>query len=500
MTEGLGDALVDRLWPGGGVPRDFSSQGEASAAATDPGRWIFENFGEQPWSAQRRICEAVVNYRRVAVASCNGLGKSWIASRLMAWWVMQRPPGQRLALATAPTGSQLRSILWAELREAHRRGGLPGEVGATEWRIGDVAVAIARKSSDFNDPDRAMAAFQGLHRPGGVLVVLDEASGIPDWLWDAAGSLTTGASSRTLAVGNPLRASGRFAQVCAPGSGWHSFAVDAYSTPRFSGEAVSPGLLEALPSQEWIDELASTYGEESATFMSRVLAQFPAQDDDGLISAEWIRGAQETELYPGDGAPVVLGVDVGGGGGGDSTVIVRSDGLVARTVFESKTADTMATAGEVIRVLADDRDGALAVVDATGLGSGVYDRLREQGANVLAFNAAEKARRPERFKNRRAEAFWELREKLREGLIDLDPDDEALAGELLGIRWSTDSAGRTVIESKSDARSRGVSSPDHADALAMAVAAGSRAAVPIVAFGPGLTYTGDLLNMSRDAW
>lgn len=252
--------------------------------------------------------------------------------------------------------------------------------------------------------------------------------------------------------------------------------------------------------RQWIAELASTYGEESATFKSRVLAEFPTQDDDGLISAAWILSAQETELYPGDSAPVVFGVDVAGGGGGDSTVIVRADGLVARTVFESKSVDTMEATGEVMRRLADDRDGALAVVDATGLGAGCFDRLREQGANVLAFNAGEKAHRPERFKNRRAESYWTLREQLREGLIDLDPDDDLLASQLLAIRWSTDSAGRTVIESKADARSRGVASPDHADALMMAVAAGSRAAIPVVAFGPALPYTGDLLSRDRDAW
>ena len=479
---------------GGGL---FSRVYENEARRPDPLLWIEKKLGARLWSKQREIVESVRDNRLTAVQSANGCGKSFDAAAIASWWCAADPGADRFCLLTAPNATLVRTVLWAELRRHYERGQLPGELLGSEWRLNGRLLALAKKTSDFLDEGRAESGFAGLHRPAGVLVVIDEASGVENWLWNAISGLTTGESCRVLAVGNPLRPDSRFAQVCQPGSGWNRIKISAFDSPNFTDEEVSPELSAALPGEVWVDELRATFGENSPAYQARVLGEFAEAADDGLIEAGWVRNAHEFEALPAEGDPVTFGVDVARSGS-DSTVIVRAQCELCRVVHEAKGADLMETSGAVARLL-EDAPGAIAIVDEVGVGGGVIDRLKELGLNVRGFVAGARARRPERFANLRAETYWQLREMLREGVLDLDPEDEELSAELLSLRWSLDSAGRTRIESKDDARKRGISSPDRADALCLALGAGSQPVMPVV-FGQGGSLTADLLTMPRDSW
>ncbi|HEY8354547.1 MAG TPA: hypothetical protein VIK69_05970, partial [Methylophilaceae bacterium] len=111
----------------------------------------------------------------------------------------------------------------------------------------------------------------------------------------------------------------------------------------------------------------------------------------------------------------------------------------------------------------------VAKVDVVGIGAGVADRLKELNWPVREMNAGDVAYDKERFVNRRAEWYWALRERFREGDIAIEPDDE-LAAQLASLRFKYDSRGRIQIESKEDMRKRGLPSPDKADALMLAFA------------------------------
>src|SRR5438309_5543989 len=87
----------------------------------DPIRWVREDCDEFLWSKQREILRALVEHRKVAVQSCHGIGKSYIASRAAAWWIAGHSPGEAKVVSTAPSGAQVRAILWGELQRAHRR-------------------------------------------------------------------------------------------------------------------------------------------------------------------------------------------------------------------------------------------------------------------------------------------------------------------------------------------------------------------------------------------
>jgi hypothetical protein len=106
-------------------------------------------------------------------------------------------------------------------------------------------------------------------------------------------------------------------------------------------------------------------------------------------------------------------------------------------------------------------------VDEPQLGGGVIDVLKEMGVRPRGYNGGATPLRQTKFRNRRAESFWNLRRLLERGEIGLPPDLK-LADELCTMRWSIGLDGRIQIEPKEELRARIGRSPDRADAVAMA--------------------------------
>ena len=192
----------------------------------------------------------------------------------------------------------------------------------------------------------------------------------------------------------------------------------------------------------------------------------PRTATDTLISPDLILAAQHRDLSHTYSASNVYGVDVARSGTDESAIYRKRGGVVRHVLARAGINDTMLLAGEVASRIAFD--GAHAVVDIIGIGAGVYDRLAEQGLNVTPFQASEAAFRPNKFKNKRAEQYWAVRQLFIDGEIDVDTEDDELATRAGAIKWKVDSAGRIQIESKEDMKKRGVASPDRADALVMA--------------------------------
>jgi hypothetical protein len=443
--------------------RELRALGEAvrqERYRSDPVLWMDERLGAFVWSKQQEIASSVRDHRHTAVRACHDSGKSWIGARLAGWWIDTHPAGEAFVVTSAPTGDQVRAILWREMNRMHSAGHLPGEMNKTEWLIGGDLVAFGRKPSDYDE-----AAFQGIHARY-VLVILDEASGIAESLWTAAETLIANEGSRLLAIGNPDDPTGPFAKVCRPNSGWNVIGISALDTPNFTDEQVPDGLRPLLVSPTWVEERRARWGEGSALWTAKVLGEFPDRSEDSLIPLSWVERARERTLRPDEDAE--LGVDVARWGSSQTVIMVRR-GAHARCVHARTGQDTMRTAGEVIHALRSHH-AVIAKVDDVGVGGGVVDRLREQGQPAVGLNGGRAPRDRQRFVNARAEWYWELRERFERGEIDIDPADEMLAEQLCSIRYKLDSAGRIQIESKEDMRARGLASPDRADALALAFA------------------------------
>lgn len=429
------------------------------AFRADPVGFVQQALGETMWSRQRAIAEAVRDYRRVAVPSCHDAGKSFLASRLAAWWIATGAPGESFVVTSAPTNAQVKAILWREIKRAHRIGKLPGTINRTEWLIDGELVGYGRKPNDWD-----MTGFQGIHAAR-VLVIFDEASGVPQALWDAAETLITNEDSRLLAIGNPDDPAGPFARACAPGGGFHTLAIDAFATPNLSGEEIPEVLRPLLVSALWVEEMRLRWGEESPLWQAKVRGRFPDIADDRLLSPALLQASVEARIDA--GTPIVLGVDIARFGR-DETVLVLRRGDCAEIHGTFRKQDTMATVGQIIE--AWRTTGAVAVqVDDAGVGGGVTDRLREQGVPVVPILVGRPAQESERFLNLRAELYWVLRERAAEGRLSL-PNDALLLRQLGEIRYRYDSRGRLKLESKDDLKKRGQASPDRADALALAFA------------------------------
>lgn len=450
----------------------------------DPVRWARERCGVELWSKQREIIESVRDHSQTAVHSCHAIGKSFVAATTVAWWLDVHPVGEAFVVTTAPTDKQVKAVLWREINRLHTRAGLAGRTNLSEWYIGKELVAFGRKPAD-QDP----TAFQGIHARY-VLLVLDEACGIPRELWDAGSSIVSNEHSRTLAIGNPDDAFGEFASNCTKGKtsgAWNVIHVGYRHTPNFTGEEVKPIVRDSLISERWVEERRTKWGQGSAIFTSKCEGLFPLEGTSGVVPYAWAVACRDLEL-PGGGAyddPVEAGIDVGAGG--DRTVIRERRGLRAGREEVFVDADPMRSVGHLARCITEW--GVKRVkIDATGIGWGLAGRLRElssvhnpggaqrgettHGAEVVALNfgSGPSPGTEHKFLNKRAEIYWNTgRERSRLRQWDLELVDDDVIAELTASQYELlDSYGKIKIEPKKDVIERLGYSPDRAEALLLA--------------------------------
>ncbi|MBT4073530.1 MAG: DEAD/DEAH box helicase family protein [Chloroflexi bacterium] len=438
--------------------------------AGDPAGFVRDELGAQLWESQIEIIEAIRDHVRVAVRSCNGSGKTYVAAHVVLWWLMAFP--ESMVITTAPTERQVREVLWREIRRAYRGNEelIDGKLTRTALEIGDKHYAYGLST---NESER----FQGYHE-GNILFIVDEASGMREDIFEAIEGSMTSAGARLLLLGNPTALGGTFYEAFHRRRDlWHTLHISAFDTPNVkSGRIDVPGLV----SPQWVKDAALNWGEDSPMYEVRVLGDFPSEGEDSLIALRLIEAAvvRDTPRAPGtpvlrelQGGPVELGVDVARFGNDKSVICARQGGRVLWLEAFSM-QDTMATTGRVVAAVARlAPDVVTAVrVDTIGIGAGVVDRLRELGvAGVVAVNVSERARNPEQFMNLRAELFDGLRQRFQEGRIQI-PDHPDLVAELSSLRYSFTSSGQIRLESKDVLRSHGIASPDHADALMLAFA------------------------------
>lgn len=473
----------------------------------NPVQWAQERLGIFLWTGQRKILEALRDHRRVACATCHEVGKSFVSSLASAYWIDTSPVGEAFVLTTAPTGAQVRSILWRELNRLHGRG-LDGRMNQTEWWLADPMtgkeemVAVGRKPDDYNP-----TAFHGYHARR-LLFIYDEASSAKPVVLDSADSICANDASKILLIGNPDDPTAEFEKACRPGSGYHVIHIGAFDTPNFTGEEVPLALGEALIGRNYVEEKRKKWaprwrwvdanGNPSDTangvavvppegipdrevqhtaspfWFSKILGQFsPVALEGSLIPVAWLAWATERFLNAENDGKLeelkvgrkALGVDVGGGG--DASTVALSEGELATIIHEDHNPDTMHTAGIVV-AKRDEHDPDIINIDPIGIGKGVHDRCLELNLPIQGINVGMAAYRPEEFYLLRGEVYWGLREEFENTKILLDPTDEDTVSELASVRFQRQGKNVIRIETKAEAKRRGVVSPNRADAVALA--------------------------------
>jgi hypothetical protein len=338
---------------------------------------------------------------------------------------------------------------------------LGGKVLDTRWELAEDRYAIGL-SADTADQ------FQGFHSPN-MFIVVDEAEGVSDEIYEAVESVMTSASPRLLLIGNPTTVTGAFRRAFYRERRlYYTITISALDSPNVKANKV---LIPGLTSAEWVEERRETWGENNPIYRARVLGEFPDQAEDTLIKLSDIEAAAEEQTdsvddeQPDETEETVLAVDVARFGS-DRSVILRRRGNRVEDIQTFQKLDTMQLAGWVVAAINECHPDRM-YIDEIGVGAGVVDRLREQGFNVRGINVARRARQETIFTNTRSEGYWKLRELFASRQIRI-PRDNQLMGELAALRYNYDSQGRIYLESKESMRGRGLPSPDKADTLMLA--------------------------------
>ena len=294
-------------------------------------------------------------------------------------------------------------------------------------------------------------ALQGFHSEN-LLYILDEASGIDPVVTETAmGALST-KGAKVLMTSNPTRVTGYFWDSWNKlRDRFHRITVSCLDSPRVS--------------QEYIDDVAVTYGVDSDVYRVRVLGEFPSASSTQFIPMADVEMCLDYRSQGHERLPMILGVDVARYGD-DRTVIFPRQGRKALKPRIYRDLDVMQVADRVIESL-NDYNAQIAFIDEVGIGAGVVDRLKQLGYTwkMKGVNFGTKATDDVVYFNKRAEAWGRMKNALHEGM-EL-PNLPDLVSDLTGPEYDFTPRQQIRLERKEDMKKRGLASPDLADALAL---------------------------------
>ena len=424
-----------------------------------PRKWqtaYLKRLGERLRAGEVNAYEAI----REAVCSGHGCGKS----ALVAWiilWAMSTFEDCR-GIVTANTENQLKGKTWPELAKWHRLS-----INSHWFKFTATALYSISPRHEKNWrfdmvpwSEKNTEAFAGLHNKGKRLVVIfDEASAIPDNIWEVTeGALTDEGTEIIWAVfGNPTRNTGRFRECWGRlRNRWKTREVDSRDVEGTNKKQF----------EEWIAD----YGIDSDFVRVRVRGIFPRASDLQLIPTDLVAEAQRREARSNLGDPLIMALDIARGGD-DNCVFRFRRGLDARSVKPiripgTEVRDSMRLVGIAMELIETHKPDVI-FYDGTGVGGPVGDRLRELGHNIIEVQFG--SRSPDmRCANMRAYMYYKMRDWLQNGgAID---EDYTLEQDLTGVEYTHNVRDELLLEKKEHMKSRGLASPDDGDALAMTFA------------------------------
>jgi hypothetical protein len=387
---------------------------------------------------------------RVSVRSGHGIGKSAIDAWAAIWWLLTRPLS-RVVVVAPEFSRQVRAVLFSEMRKWARRSNVRLPLSVLSSRVvvegyGEEWAAIGMPATE---PDR----IEGMHSEAGVLLILDETKGIGQDVYDALqGALTGLEDNRLLVTSTPGGPSGPFYRIWSKSEGWALHHIPSTDSSNVS--------------VQWVEDRKRDWGEGSPLYQARVLGEFPDSGEGVLFPLNLLEAAVGRELPVEDDTGITLGIDVARSIAGDLNALAVSKGGKLSEVATWRSPDTMQVVERVVQEAAK-RGPKLIRVDVGGPGAGVCDRLRQLGYSVDEVYFGGGPRDRMRFKNRRAELFWSLRERLERGEVSL-PDDDDLMADLAAVRYFFAADGKIQLEAKDEIRKQLGRSPDRADAVALA--------------------------------
>ena len=417
---------------------------------------VLEDYdGPQAW--QRDIMELIRDGLldieeaiQLATASGHGVGKSALVSMLILWAFTTYPDCR--GVVTANTETQLKTKTWAELGRWFNLCFFARDhfvLNATSLTSRDPSRERTWRVDMIPWSEKNTEAFAGLHNKGKrLLLIMDEASAIPDIIWETAEGALTDAKTQILwlVFGNPTRNSGRFKECFLDGKHaafWNSRQIDSRSVP----------ITNKSRFEKWI----KAYGADSDFVRVRVLGQFPRIGEMEFFSAADIDAAMspDREVFVDAHTPLAIGVDVARFGSNNSVIFPRKGRdarSIPREVFNG--LSTTELANRVHSTYTTLRPDGI-FIDGGGVGGGVVDQVRNQrlycvevqfgGKDIITGISSDTS--GERYANMRAAMYGAARAWLKSGMLPIDPD---LRTAMLAIRYTFNKQDEIQLVSKED--------------------------------------------------
>jgi len=414
-----------------------------------------ENFpelflGVKPYDWQKRVLSDL-NFKesRVAMKAANGSGKTAVVAGAAVLWHMIRFP-QSLTITTAGVWRQVEDQLWPSLRKYIANLGDGWRVTSNELEHANGSRAIGFSTNDAGK-------FEGWHRQGpsdNLLMIVDEAKTVPDSIYEAIARCQP---SRLLVMSSPGGPSGAFYKAFTKeASYWDTHSVTAFDCPH-------------IP-KDWIDEQTEKWGIEHPLVRSMIYGEFMDLGSENLvIPYNTLQFCYQNPPSKRTGGKIAF-CDFAAGG--DENVLCVRDGNEVLPLKCWKERNTMEGVGRFIMEFKKmGLEPQNIYADAGGLGIPMCDALGEAGWVVNRVNNGSRANDDRHYGNRAAEMWYESARMIEKGDVRL-PEDDTLVEQLTTRLGKTNSKGKLMLESKDDMRSRGLNSPDRADALVGALACG----------------------------
>src|ERR1700730_14394839 len=390
-------------------------------SSTDALDWVKTFLGATPEPWQAQALTTISHHDRLSIRAGHGVGKTTLLAWIVLWFMFTRYP-YKIPI-TANSQDQLRDVVWPELRKW--AGQLPEDMRARldigadriSLRGAEAAAFATARTASADNPE----ALQGFHEEN-LLFIVEEASDIPDIVFDIAqGSLST-PGAKIVMLANPTRNSGYFRDShTTQRDRWQTMRVNSEDVPRARGH---------------IEEIIARYGRDSNAYRVRVLGEFPDTEDDVLIPLHLCESAIDRQIQGQSRVFPVWGVDVARFGDHRSSLAKRQGNKLLEPVKSWRGLDTMQLTGKIVQewkdLEEDDRPSEI-LVDSIGLGSGVVDRLRELGLPARGVNVGESASVSESYSRLRDELWFRAREWFADRTSSM-PRDDALIAELTSVK------------------------------------------------------------------
>jgi len=399
---------------------------------------------------------------RISIRSGNGAGKTCLLAIIILHYILFRNDVK--VPVTAPSSGQLKDGLIPETRKWMKQ--LPSFlrrlITTTQDRIvrtddpelNFVSFRTARKET----PE----ALQGIHAQF-VMCVVDEASAVAEEVYEAAQGTMSTPGSIFIMISNPTRLTGYFHLSHHKNrSFWKTFHVTSFDTSRVD--------------YSFVEQIERDYGKNSDQYRVKVLGEFPSREESTLIGHDVVNAALTRDIAVTPKALRVWGLDVGRGG--DLSALVERADRVFTFAETQNYSDTMLTVGWVKAkwdsTPADLRPESI-YVDSIGIGAGVADRLRELQLPAVDVNVGEASSTKLKYMRMRDELWWALKEFFEAMNCAISTDIEQHIRDLILAEVTAPlqlftSSGKDAVETKQQMRTRGVKSPNVADAMCLTFA------------------------------